>query len=405
MKKSKFAKQARALIDLDHMKQILLIVCLIVFAYSSSAQSIENLSFGTDSTFEVITWNIEWFPKNDQTTIDYLVEIIEALDVDLLAIQEVDDISAFEQMMESLDSYDGYLESSHFAGLAYIYKPGTIQINDIYEIYTTSEYWSPFPRSPMVMDIDFMGERFIIMNNHFKCCGDGSLDISNEDDEETRRYIASNLLKEYVDSYFPNENTIVLGDLNDILSDDTENNVFQQILDDGENYLFADYEIAFGNQSEWSYPSWPSHIDHILISNELFDDLERTGSVVQTIKVEEYLTGGWTEYDANVSDHRPLALKLALDPSVGVTEFSEAAMHFTSYPNPVNSETTFSFSSLNGSALLEIINVQGQTVHSEKIPDGVSSFKWNAGDLPGGVYFARLSSNTSVLATLKLIIR
>jgi hypothetical protein len=46
-------------------------------------------------------------------------------------IQEVDDIDAFEHMIESLDAYDGYLESSYFAGLAYIYKPGTIQINDI----------------------------------------------------------------------------------------------------------------------------------------------------------------------------------------------------------------------------------------------------------------------------------
>ena len=170
---------------------------MLLFEYSSSAQSIEDLSFGTDSTFEVMTWNIEWLPKNGQTTVDYLVEIIEALDVDLLAIQEVDNIDVFEQLIESLDAYDGYLESSYFAGLAYIYKPGTIQINDIYEIYTTSPYWSPFPRSPMVMDIDFMNERFIIINNHFKCCGDGILNSSNPDDEETRRYTASNLLKDY----------------------------------------------------------------------------------------------------------------------------------------------------------------------------------------------------------------
>ncbi|RLD59490.1 MAG: hypothetical protein DRI97_00910, partial [Bacteroidetes bacterium] len=254
---------------------------MLLFEYSSSAQSIEDLSFGTDSTFEVMTWNIEWLPKNGQTTIDYLVEIIEALDVDLLAIQEVDNIDVFEQMIESLDAYDGYLESSYFAGLAYIYKPGTIQINDIYEIYTTSPYWSPFPRSPMVMDIDFMNERFIIINNHFKCCGNGILNSSNPDDEETRRYTASNLLKDYIDINFPNEKTIVLGDLNDILSDDTENNVFQMFLDDSENYLFADYEIAHGNESNWSYPSWPSHIDHILITNELFDLFESWGSVIQ----------------------------------------------------------------------------------------------------------------------------
>ena len=387
------------------MKGILILICLFLFEYSSSAQSIENLSFGTDSTFEVMTWNIEWFPKNGQTTIDYLIEIIEALDVDLLAIQEVDDISAFEQMIDSLSLYHGYLESDWFAGLAYIYKPGIIQINDIYEIYTTSPYWSPFPRSPMVMDINFMNERIIIINNHFKCCGDGILDINNPDDEETRRYIASNLLKEYTDTYFPNENTIVLGDLNDILSDDTENNVFQQILDDSENYLFADYEIAFDNESEWSYPTWPSHIDHILITNELFDEFDSNSSVIQTIKIDEYLTGGWGEYDENVSDHRPVALKLVMDSNVGVADFPAARVHFSNYPNPFDLETTFSFSNPNGSAVLEIINVQGQMVYSEKIPTGTTSIKWNTNGLPDGIYFARLLINNSDLATLKLIIR
>ncbi|MCK5692538.1 MAG: endonuclease/exonuclease/phosphatase family protein [Bacteroidales bacterium] len=387
------------------MKGILILLCLLLFEYSSSAQSIEDLSFGTDSTFEVMTWNIEWLPKNGQTTIDYLVEIIEALDVDLLAIQEVDNIDVFEQMIESLDAYDGYLESSYFAGLAYIYKPGTIQINDIYEIYTTSPYWSPFPRSPMVMDIDFMNERFIIINNHFKCCGDGILNSSNPDDEETRRYTASNLLKDYIDTNFPNENTIVLGDLNDILSDDAENNVFQMFLDDSENYLFADYEIAFGNESEWSYPSWPSHIDHILITNELFDLFESWGSAIQTIKIDEYLTGGWEEYDQNVSDHRPLALKLSMDSNVGVADFPAASMHFTNYPNPFNSETTFSFVIPDEPAVLEIVNVQGQMVYSEKIPLGKTSIIWDANGLPEGIYFARLRGNSGDLATLKLMIR
>ena len=203
------------------MKRLQIILCLLAFGLLASAQSFEDLSFGTDSTFEVMTWNIEWFPKNGSTTIDYVTQIIEALDIDLLAIQEVKDISAFEQLVDDLGVYEGYLESSYFAGLAYIYKTDVIEINDIYEIYTSSPYWSPFPRSPMVMDLNFLGERIIVINNHFKCCGNGTLDLDNQKDEESRRYIASNLLKDYTDGYFPSENIIVLGDLNDILSDNS----------------------------------------------------------------------------------------------------------------------------------------------------------------------------------------
>ena len=275
-----------------------------------NAQDFDDLDFGTDSTFEVMTWNIEWFPKNGQTTVDYVTEIIQALEIDVLAIQEVDDTDMFDEMMENLSDYEGYYESSWFAGLAYIYNTNVIEINDIYEIYTTSPYWSPFPRSPMVMDMNFMGENIIIINNHFKCCGDGYLDLDDSGDEETRRYIASNLLKEYIDTHFSNDNVIVLGDLNDVLTDNSQNNVFQMILDDPENYLFVDMEIAQGPSSGWSYPWWPSHIDHILITNELFDELEFPNSHVQTIEIDDYFDGGFNEYDEDVSDHRPVALKL-----------------------------------------------------------------------------------------------
>jgi len=285
------------------MKNIL----LIIFISVSFSQDFDELFFGTDDALDIITWNIEWFPKNNQVTIDYVKQIIEALDVDILAIQEVDNISSFNQLINSLENYEGYLESSWFAGLAYIYNTQTIEINDIYEIYTTSPYWSPFPRSPMVMDINFMNENYIIINNHLKCCGDDNMNLNDEDDEETRRYIASSLLKDYIDNYFLNSNVILLGDLNDNLTDSPNNNVFQMILDDYENYLFTDMEIAQGSNSDWSYPNWPSHLDHILVTNELFDRLAN----IETIRIDYFMEGGFNEYDQNISDHRPVALKIS----------------------------------------------------------------------------------------------
>ena len=63
----------------------------------------------------------------------------------------------------------------------------------------------------MVMDMSFMNENYLIINNHFKCCGDDVLDSNNDNDEEMRRFIASSLLKEYIDSYYPDSRVIVLG--------------------------------------------------------------------------------------------------------------------------------------------------------------------------------------------------
>ena len=284
------------------MKRIILLSLFII------SLSQDYPALGSDDSFDFMTWNIEWFPKNGQATLDYVTQIIEQTDVDIIAIQELDDTDMFDQMISSLPNYSGYYESSWFAGLAYIYKTESVEINDIYEIYTTSPYWSAFPRSPMVMDVNFRGVNYFLINNHFKCCGDDILDFNDESDEEKRRYNAMNLLKEYIDTNLSNKNVIVLGDLNDNIAEPSVNNVFQMILDDPENYSFADFEIANGSISNWSYPNWPSHLDHILITNELFDEL--ANSDVQTIKIDEYLNGGWSEYDQNISDHRPVFMSL-----------------------------------------------------------------------------------------------
>ena len=282
------------------------VVLIFFFAFSISQ---DYPVLGDDNSLDFATWNLEWFPKNNQTTLNYVSEIIEQLDLDIIAIQELTDIDMFDDMLDDLPDYTGYYESLWFAGLAYIYKTDVIEVNDIYEIYTTSPYWSAFPRSPMVMDIDFMGQNYLFINNHFKCCGDGNLNLNNDSDEEMRRLNASNLLKQYIDNNLSNKNVIVLGDLNDDIAESSANNVFQTILDDTDNYRFVDMDIASGSGSDWSYPTWPSHLDHILITNELFDELDN--SDVQTIKLDQYLNGGWNEYDNNISDHRPVFMKLA----------------------------------------------------------------------------------------------
>ncbi|HIF27551.1 MAG TPA: hypothetical protein EYQ40_03285, partial [Candidatus Marinimicrobia bacterium] len=80
------------------------------------AQDLEDLSFGDENSLDIATWNIEWFPKNNQITVNYVIDIITLLDLDVLAIQELDDTDMFEQMLDSLTAYTGYYESNWFAG-------------------------------------------------------------------------------------------------------------------------------------------------------------------------------------------------------------------------------------------------------------------------------------------------
>ena len=105
------------------------------------------------------------------------------------------------------------------------------------------------------------------------------------------------------------QNVIVLGDFNDDIAEST-NNVFSNFLNDTENYYFADTHIAEGPSSNWSFPNWPSHLDHILITNEIFGV---EPSSVTTLRLDDSILGGWSNYDNYISDHRPVGIKLFMN--------------------------------------------------------------------------------------------
>ena len=288
-----------------------IIFLLLISLQLLSAQSLKDLHFGTDSTFEVVSWNIEWFPKNGQVTADSVKTILQSLAADVYALQEIDDTTLLKQVVSTIPGYACHFRFSHYGGLAYVYNTNTVQVNKKYEIYTSQPYWNAFPRSPQVLELTFNNEEYVIIDNHLKCCGDGVLDLNDTSDEENRRLRAINLLKTYIDSIFSNDKVIVVGDWNDILTDPTPNNVFNSFLNDSD-YLFVDFPIALGSSANFSFPTWPSHLDHILISNELFSDFSKPNSELSCIRIDDYMSS-WSTYDYNISDHRPVGLKLEVD--------------------------------------------------------------------------------------------
>jgi len=300
------------------MKKILFFCLIGLMAFScgnnvstnpSPEITLDDLFFGTDSTFEVVTWNIQNFPKMSSTSANYVVQIIMAVDADIFALQEIESSSYFDYVIlqlneqDSLYIWDGYraIGASYDVNLAYIYKNDLIQINGIYEIY--EDDWFAFPRSPVVFELSYEDEDLVIVNNHLKSGG------GTEDEE--RRLQASQKLQAFIDSTYSDVKVILVGDLNDDIAESQATNVFWNFIEDTENYLFADMDIAEGSFANWSYPSWPSHLDHILITNELFDEYEN--STVRTILVDHYLDGGWHEYEESISDHRPVGMKFAFE--------------------------------------------------------------------------------------------
>ena len=269
-----------------------------------------GLEFGTDATLEVVTWNIEHFPKNELVTVDLVARAIMAMDVDLLALQEIESGFYFEDLDDKLVGWTGIRASgSAFEiNLAFLYRnSGDWVVDSVREILTS--YDREFPRAPYLMEGRFKGTPVVVVNNHFKCCGDNYIS-TDPWDEETRRRDAGILLDAYVRNNFPGRKVIVVGDLNDSLTDSQASNVFNVFLDDPATWRFLDLPIAQGPPSGWSFPGWPSHLDHILVTASLFEAVENPAAAVSVIPVYTGFPGGWNEYDSNMSDHLPVAVKL-----------------------------------------------------------------------------------------------
>ncbi len=381
------------------MKKLIIIFITFAVSFQLSAQ-FENLTFGTDSTLDVITWNIEHFPKNGQTTMNYVTQIVEALDADVIALQEISEEIWLDQLVENLDGWEGYYAYDQYVGLAYIYRTAVIEDVDVFEIYTNKN--RELPRAPLVMEMNYAGEHYVIINNHFKCCGDGYMDINDPWDEETRRFDASNLIDEYIVDHYSNDKVILLGDLNDVLTDSPANNVFEVFIDEPDNYFFVDMGIAEGSNSNWSYPTWPSHIDHILITNNLFEEYGNLGSAVETIKLDDYFSS-WYGYDNNVSDHRPVGVKIKTNASLGIDDIA-VADSFLNYPNPFKSKTTIYFNPVLAVAEVEIFNMKQQRVQHFDIDVNQSSVVWNTNGVEAGIYFSRLIVEGRIMAVRKMVV-
>jgi len=252
-----------------------------------------------------MTWNVENFPKNDQVTVAYMAEIIQNLDIDLIALQEIESNTYFNLLLDFLPGWSGYKANTagYNIDLAYIYNENAINATEIYEIYQAN--WYEFPRNPLVMEFEYEGEELIIINNHLKAGGD--------DEDEERRRLASLLLEEYIEVNFSQDKVFIVGDLNDEIDESAAENVFWNFIEQPDSYQFVDMGIAEGSHIYWSYPTWPSHLDHILVTNELFDGVEFIHDEILTIRLDNFLNGGWNEYENNLSDHRPVAFRLHIN--------------------------------------------------------------------------------------------
>lgn len=282
--------------------KVLMLMMLVVISSCSKKEDAEtNNPFeycftpASNDKLQIATMNLQEFPINGFSTVQMVGALVSRINVDVIALQEISSKGSITQLTNQLKGWKGLYTTSPSGNmsLAYIYKESEIEVisSETKAIYTTNSY--AFPRPPFQIKVRHKpsGKELYLINLHLKAMGDQT--------SKDRRKEAARLLKEHIDTNHPDDAVVVLGDFNDAIST-YSNQMFSNFYLDKANYRFADMHIATGSSSNFSYPSWPSHLDHMLITNELFDDVDTVMVYKPEVCVPEYRSTG--------SDHRPVVM-------------------------------------------------------------------------------------------------
>jgi len=254
---------------------------------------------GTSSSLDIVTFNVEGFPKAGYSSVTALAALLKTIDADAVALQEVASEADFIRMANLMPGWSGYfypIDNDDW-NLAYLFKDSEIEVSlESARLLFKDDFYA-FPRPPFEIMISHKpsGTDLYLINLHLKCCG-------GTDNENSRR-TASQKLKEYLDSQRGDDAVVMLGDYNDeIASVNESENPFLNFVNDPDDYLFSDLAIAKGTPLWWSYPSWPSHLDHILVTDALAQYVDTT----MVVKASPC----YPDYADVLSDHRPVMVRI-----------------------------------------------------------------------------------------------
>jgi endonuclease/exonuclease/phosphatase family metal-dependent hydrolase len=343
---------------------------------------------GTDSTFEMATWNIEWFgstgggPSNDAAQINYASAVIQSSQVDIWSLQEIANQAAFEKLLTNLGSdWTGYRGgTADDQELAIVWDKRTVTGRSIKTILNGSGYEFAY-RYPMQLEADIQigdrTERVYVIALHMKAFSDVS--------SYNRRVDASIRLKAYIDALLGSEMVAVMGDFNDMFTRSITSgkpSPYADFLSDSDHYIVATLPMEQANTATYCNNSTCSNgstIDHILLTNEW----ERYVRPSETQRYESLLSDLPT-FVYSTSDHMPVVAHVAYVSPVDREVIADSDRTLSLYPNPVHDHVTIEGPA---GAEFQIVDVLGRQIGRVSL-DTAGWGRWLPPAPPApGVYF------------------
>ena len=368
---------------------------------------------GTASTFDVATWNIEWFgssslgPSDDELQLRNVVRVIEESGIDLWAVQEIDDEDQFWAAVAALgEGWDGTLSDGSNFKLGYIFNTDVVDLRGKSTLLT--QFSDEFAgRPPLLIEVDAMLPhdtlRVTLITLHMKAMG-GADDYERRDD-------AAFQLKNRLDFFYADEPVIILGDFNDELHESISGSrpsPYEEFIADSDHYAFLTLPLDAENVPTWCSSSscgFGSTLDHILITDELFD-LHVDGSANRF----EELVDEIDRYTSTTSDHLPVFARFRLTPhtSAGGAPSRWALRVGQPYPNPAAAATTMTVEVTQprrmSARIFDVLGREVDGVADQFYPAGRHEVRVDVSNLPAGTYVIRLDAeNMSVHRTLSVV--
>jgi endonuclease/exonuclease/phosphatase family metal-dependent hydrolase len=333
----------------------------------SSFGYFNHTTIGKEATFDVVTWNIEWFGDATNATTpstdlqrERVRQVIQELDADVYAFQEITSIPAWNLLVAELQEYDGILSpatsgsSSNYSSaqkLAFLYKKSTVDtlktkvlLSNISEedlegfpVSNRSLFWAS-GRLPFAMDIsatiDGIRRDLTIVNIHARSNGGGESEATPR--YQLRRYDVE-VLYDSLKEYYTDKSVIVMGDFNDDILrtvaptneptvPDTGESSYIKFISDSTNYLGVSMPLSKAGLR--SFITRESVIDHVLINRNLFEDhilgAERVVIPYSTIP----------DFNSTASDHLPVEARFLLSGESVLTSLDDQQGMAKLYPNP-----------------------------------------------------------------------
>ena len=240
-----------------------------------------------------MSWNVEHFPLTEQTE-DAVVEVLQQTRPALVGLQEIEDVDAFERVLDRLPGYEGALgEPGPYTRVAALWRTDVVSLEAVEHRFVDD--WYGFPRPMLALEVtpndavDPQPLTFAVV--HLKASGGSS--------NQARRRNAVGKLRDWIDSLRADDRSdvVIVGDWNDELLDPSGENVFGDLTDPAADTRFL--TLPLEQDGALTYVPWERMLDHVLVTGEL--SLEHEGTEILA------LDETWRDdYVDVVSDHRPV---------------------------------------------------------------------------------------------------